>query len=216
MAAPGRPHRGSAWRRAPRARWRRSSKRWSAPTGSAEPAYEALQHRFEVLGGYTLDQRVDEALSGLGFSRDDVARPPTSLSGGEQTRAALARLVIADPGPAPARRADQPPRPRRPRVARGASPPARRLAPRRLPRSRVPRRDASTAIWELRDRQPDGLPWRLQLLPPPARGARPARARSPRTTHEQQIARERELVQTLPQPSQAWRRCTSTRPASSA
>ena len=35
---------------------------------AAEPAYEALQHRFEGLGGYTLDQRVDEALSGLGFS----------------------------------------------------------------------------------------------------------------------------------------------------
>ena len=44
-----------------------------------------------------LDQRVDAALSGLGFSPGDVVRPPTSLSGGEQTRAALARLVIADP-----------------------------------------------------------------------------------------------------------------------
>jgi ATP-binding cassette subfamily F protein 3 len=64
---------------------------------ATEPAYEALQHRFEGLGGYTLDQRVDEALSGLGFSRADVSRPPRSLSGGEQTRATLARLVIASP-----------------------------------------------------------------------------------------------------------------------
>jgi ATP-binding cassette, subfamily F, member 3 len=64
---------------------------------AAEPAYEELQHRFEALGGYSLDQRVDEALSGLGFSRDEVARAPASLSGGEQTRAALARLVVADP-----------------------------------------------------------------------------------------------------------------------
>ncbi len=64
---------------------------------ATEPEYEELVHRFEVLGGYTLDQRVDEALSGLGFTRPDWARPPTSLSGGEQTRAALARLVIADP-----------------------------------------------------------------------------------------------------------------------
>ena len=38
-----------------------------------EPAYADLQHRFEVLGGYTLDQRVDEALSGLGFARDEWA-----------------------------------------------------------------------------------------------------------------------------------------------
>jgi ATP-binding cassette subfamily F protein 3 len=62
-----------------------------------DPAYADLQHRFDVLGGYTLDQRVDAALSGLGFVRDEWAKPPTALSGGEQTRAALARLVIADP-----------------------------------------------------------------------------------------------------------------------
>ena len=35
---------------------------------STEPEYEVLQHRFEALGGYTLDQRVDEVLSGLGFT----------------------------------------------------------------------------------------------------------------------------------------------------
>ena len=62
-----------------------------------EPAYEALQHEFEVLGGYTLDQRVEETLSGLGFARDEWTRPPVAMSGGQQTRAALARLVIADP-----------------------------------------------------------------------------------------------------------------------
>jgi ATP-binding cassette subfamily F protein 3 len=62
-----------------------------------EPVYAHLQHEFEILGGYTLDQRVDEALSGLGFTRDEWDKPPTALSGGEQTRAALARLVIADP-----------------------------------------------------------------------------------------------------------------------
>ncbi|HEV8490592.1 MAG TPA: ABC-F family ATP-binding cassette domain-containing protein [Candidatus Limnocylindrales bacterium] len=61
-----------------------------------EPRYAELQHRFEALGGYTLDQRVDETLSGLGFGRRDWVRPPAGLSGGEQTRAALARLVIAD------------------------------------------------------------------------------------------------------------------------
>jgi len=64
---------------------------------AVEPVYAELQHRFELLGGYTLDQRVDSALSGLGFDRDQWARPPSALSGGEQTRASLARLVIADP-----------------------------------------------------------------------------------------------------------------------
>jgi ATP-binding cassette subfamily F protein 3 len=62
-----------------------------------EHAYEELQHRFEVLGGYTLDQRVDATMSGLGFAQREWTKPPTALSGGEQTRAALARLVIADP-----------------------------------------------------------------------------------------------------------------------
>src|SRR5215207_3327459 len=64
---------------------------------ATEPAYEALQHRFESLGGYTLDQRVEEVFSGLGFSETDKRRAPSSLSGGEQTRATLARLVIASP-----------------------------------------------------------------------------------------------------------------------
>ena len=62
-----------------------------------EATYANLQHQFEILGGYTLDLRVDEALSGLGFTRDEWAKPPTALSGGEQTRATLARLVIAQP-----------------------------------------------------------------------------------------------------------------------
>jgi ATP-binding cassette, subfamily F, member 3 len=64
---------------------------------AAGNTYSELQHRFEILGGYTLDQRVDEALSGLGFAREEWLRPPTAISGGQQTRAALARLVIADP-----------------------------------------------------------------------------------------------------------------------
>ncbi len=62
-----------------------------------ERGYAELQHEYELLGGYTLDQRVDTALSGLGFTRDEWAKPPSALSGGEQTRASLARLVIADP-----------------------------------------------------------------------------------------------------------------------
>ena len=62
-----------------------------------EPEYENLQHEFSVKDGYSLDQRVEAALSGLGFERSDWDRPPTNLSGGEQTRAALARLLLSDP-----------------------------------------------------------------------------------------------------------------------
>jgi ATP-binding cassette subfamily F protein 3 len=60
-------------------------------------AYADLSARFAALDGWTLDQRVDEALSGLGFAPDEIARSPEELSGGQQTRAALARLLVADP-----------------------------------------------------------------------------------------------------------------------
>ena len=62
-----------------------------------EHVYAELQHQYEILGGYTLDQRVETALTGLGFTRDEWSKPQSALSGGEQTRASLARLVIADP-----------------------------------------------------------------------------------------------------------------------
>jgi len=61
------------------------------------PEYESLQHEFAVKEGYSLDQRVEAALSGLGFERDQWDRPPINMSGGEQTRAALARLLLSDP-----------------------------------------------------------------------------------------------------------------------
>ncbi|MFO1540481.1 MAG: ABC-F family ATP-binding cassette domain-containing protein [Chloroflexota bacterium] len=59
--------------------------------------YASLRDRFEILGGYHLDQRVEETLAGLGVPREDRDRPPAQLSGGEQTRVALARLVVSDP-----------------------------------------------------------------------------------------------------------------------
>ncbi len=65
--------------------------------GALDPRYADLQHRFDARGGYALDQRVDATLGGLGFPRSMWDRPPTALSGGEQTRAALARLLISDP-----------------------------------------------------------------------------------------------------------------------
>jgi ATP-binding cassette subfamily F protein 3 len=62
-----------------------------------EPEYEHLQHEFAHRDGYALDQRVEAALSGLGFERGEWDKPPTDLSGGEQTRASLARLLLGDP-----------------------------------------------------------------------------------------------------------------------
>ncbi len=61
------------------------------------PRYAALRDRFEAADGYHLDQRVEESLAGLGIPRSHWDHPPSELSGGEQTRVALARLLTADP-----------------------------------------------------------------------------------------------------------------------
>jgi len=61
------------------------------------PAYAALRERFEAADGYHLDQRVQESLAGLGIPRSRWEARPAELSGGEQTRVALARLLVADP-----------------------------------------------------------------------------------------------------------------------
>jgi ATP-binding cassette, subfamily F, member 3 len=63
----------------------------------SSPRYVDARHRFEALDGYHVDLRVEETLAGLGFGRDEWDRPPAQLSGGEQTRTALARLIVADP-----------------------------------------------------------------------------------------------------------------------
>ena len=58
--------------------------------------YSSLRDSFDARGGYSLDVRVDSTLSGLGFDRADWGRPVSELSGGQQTRAALARLLVAE------------------------------------------------------------------------------------------------------------------------
>ena len=58
--------------------------------------YASLRDSFDARGGYSLDVRVDSTLSGLGFDRADWDRPVSEMSGGQQTRAALARLLVAE------------------------------------------------------------------------------------------------------------------------
>ncbi len=59
--------------------------------------YGRLQGEFERDGGYSYRARAASAISGLGFDPGDWKRPLSSFSGGEQSRIALARLLLEEP-----------------------------------------------------------------------------------------------------------------------
>ena len=59
--------------------------------------YGSLQEKFEHMGGYTYETRIRQTLTGLGFESVDFERPLEHLSGGQRTRALLARLLLSDP-----------------------------------------------------------------------------------------------------------------------
>jgi ATP-binding cassette, subfamily F, member 3 len=59
--------------------------------------YGALQAKFEDLGGYDYEARVKQVLMGLGFDEKDYSTSLTKLSGGQKTRAVLARLLLEAP-----------------------------------------------------------------------------------------------------------------------
>jgi ATP-binding cassette, subfamily F, member 3 len=59
--------------------------------------YSDAQARLEHAGGYRWRDRAETALRGLGFTGDDLERDLESFSGGELTRASLARALAGDP-----------------------------------------------------------------------------------------------------------------------
>jgi len=59
--------------------------------------YGPLQEAFELAAGYTYPTRIRRVLNGLGFSPDEYNRPLEQLSGGERTRALLAKLLLESP-----------------------------------------------------------------------------------------------------------------------
>jgi ATP-binding cassette subfamily F protein 3 len=58
--------------------------------------YGEAQHIFDAEGGYEYSRQIDTVLSGLGFDEVDYRRPIAQLSGGQKTRALLARLLLED------------------------------------------------------------------------------------------------------------------------
>ena len=160
---------------------------------AGETVYAELQHRFDALGGYTLDQRVDAALTGLGFSRGEWAKPPSAMSGGEQTRASLARLVIADPD---LLLLDEPTN----HLDIDALEWLEAHLQRRSGSLLVASHDRAfldatvTRVWELRDRRLTPFRGNYSAYHR-QRVERDERATKEAGTHAEQIARERELVQ---------------------
>jgi len=59
--------------------------------------YGELQAQFEALGGYDLESRAAEILSGLGFSLEAQQFPTETFSGGWKMRIALAKMLLLNP-----------------------------------------------------------------------------------------------------------------------
>jgi ATP-binding cassette subfamily F protein 3 len=59
--------------------------------------YGTVQHEFERRGGYVYQVRIKQVLTGLGFDPVDFHMSLDHLSGGQRTRAHLARLLLSNP-----------------------------------------------------------------------------------------------------------------------
>lgn len=59
--------------------------------------YDRLQHELQRRDAYHLDHKVDRVLEGLGFDRESFHRPIEQLSGGQQNRLMLAKLLLQEP-----------------------------------------------------------------------------------------------------------------------
>jgi ATP-binding cassette subfamily F protein 3 len=59
--------------------------------------YSELQHQFEREGGFEYTAKAEAILQGLGFDRESWDLETEKLSGGQQNRLGLARLLLAEP-----------------------------------------------------------------------------------------------------------------------
>ncbi|QMS85960.1 ABC-F family ATP-binding cassette domain-containing protein [Candidatus Xianfuyuplasma coldseepsis] len=60
-------------------------------------AYSQIVHRYEVIGGYEYQTKIQMILSQFGFDESMFERQISSFSGGEKTRVAFAKLLLENP-----------------------------------------------------------------------------------------------------------------------
>ena len=63
----------------------------------AEGRYAALVEEYEQLGGYSYERSMERMVVGLGLSKETLSAHSSQVSGGERTRAALAKALLANP-----------------------------------------------------------------------------------------------------------------------
>lgn len=68
-----------------------------AKDASAVDAYEKVLNRFEHLGGYDFESRINRVAFGLGFTKEDLKKSANSFSGGQKTRICLAKALLREP-----------------------------------------------------------------------------------------------------------------------
>ncbi|MDQ7024891.1 MAG: ABC-F family ATP-binding cassette domain-containing protein [Anaerolineae bacterium] len=69
----------------------------STATDDEYQHYGELQEKAELYGLYDYDRRIERTLQGLGFEKDDWDKGLSILSGGQKTRALLAKLLLESP-----------------------------------------------------------------------------------------------------------------------